>query len=229
LTEPLRKLFDLFAPKQPSEVNDATSCAPMTIDSTTDFVAATACSSPAPNRQGQFASQGDGRCHIVYNRNRQCSAFFWPDCAPMTRSGLRPDCDTTMKTRVPHIDRLSVGCHDRRAAGRRDEQPRSSFKQIAKKRSCISGTATGPEITTTRGFCLADAVGDRCYQIMSRQKAPGLLAGSPEFLEPWPSGFRSCPIMGQLVDNGSQIAVVFEQRLVGFALFPPQAEKHGKP
>src|SRR5258708_36116420 len=38
---------------------------------------------------------------------------------------------------------------------------------------------------------------------------------------------RSCPIMGQLVDNRSQIAVVFEQRLVGFGLLPPQAEKHG--
>src|SRR6476659_7365752 len=38
---------------------------------------------------------------------------------------------------------------------------------------------------------------------------------------------RSCPIMGQLVDNASQIAVVFKQRRDCFGLLPPQAEKHG--
>src|SRR5258708_36441109 len=39
---------------------------------------------------------------------------------------------------------------------------------------------------------------------------------------------RSCWIMSQLVDHRSQIALVFEQCLNGFALIPSQAKQHGK-
>src|SRR5258707_14195184 len=38
---------------------------------------------------------------------------------------------------------------------------------------------------------------------------------------------RSCWIMGQPVDDRSQIALVFEQRLNGFGLFPAQTKQHG--
>jgi hypothetical protein len=82
----------------------------ITIDSTTDFVAATARSGPAPT--GSVNSQARGRRHIVYNRNCQGSAFS-ADAPARDRDsvGLRYD----NEHRVSHIDRLSVGCHDRKA------------------------------------------------------------------------------------------------------------------
>src|SRR5882762_5705208 len=112
----------------------------MTIDSTTDFVAATARSGPAPT--GSVNSQARATGDVTSFTMAIVSApLFLADRAPVTRSGLRPDCDMTMKTAF----RISIDCLyvvTTEGADVETGKPAPSFKQIAKKSSCISGTAT---------------------------------------------------------------------------------------
>src|ERR1700738_544623 len=86
----------IFWLKAWSEVSDAISCRPTTIDNTTDFVAATERSGPAPI--GSVNSQAKATGDVTSFTIAIVSALlFLADSAPATRSGLRPDCDMTMK------------------------------------------------------------------------------------------------------------------------------------
>src|SRR3981081_1422077 len=77
----------------------------MTIDSTTDFVAATARSRPAPigSVSSQARATGDVTSFTIAIVR---APLFLADRAPVTRSGLRPDCDITIKT----ASLISIDC-----------------------------------------------------------------------------------------------------------------------
>src|SRR5258707_14594925 len=81
----------------------------MTIDSTTDFVAATACSGPAPTGSVNSQARATGD-FTSFTMAIVRAPLFLADRAPVTRSGRRPDCGMTMKTasRIS-IDRREVG------------------------------------------------------------------------------------------------------------------------
>jgi hypothetical protein len=203
----------------------ATSRAPAIIDSTTDLVAATECSMPAPIGSTSSDAGGGGRAFVIDDGERQRTGFarhFRCGDEIGATAGLRHHDEQ----RTAHVGQPLIGGHDRRRGGG-CQQAKAGFEQVAQINADMTRAAAPAEHDDARlGLPIRSAIAaNRSVRASRRSAAAGISAVSHAIAL---SGCGSAIASLGRADGGAQIAAVALQELRGFAQASSKAEQNSR-